>query len=142
MPDFTQDIDSAGTFSRIIPGEMVMDEVTKHAFAARRMDYVTRMFDSYCEWKNSVQTEENETFKKVSIFNSNPYQLLPGNACIKDANDYCITYYSNVKDSPWPVKDVPLSTDITQLSYEAGYGKLTAGHLDISKGSKKFGTLG
>ena len=145
MPDFTQDLDSSspGTLTRIIPGEMLLDEITKHAFAARRMDYVTRMFDYFCEWKNSAQTEENETFKKVSIFNSDPYELTKDGApCILDENDYCLYSFYNVRDSPWPVNDVPLSTDITQLSYEFGYGKLSAGHLDISKGSKNFGTLG
>ena len=93
LPDFTQDLDSSnpGTLTRVIPGQMLLDEITKHAFAARRMDYVTRMSDIFCEWKNSVQTEENETFKKVSIFNSNPYELTKDGGCVKkDEYDNCV----------------------------------------------------
>lgn len=35
-----------------------------------------------------------------------------------------------------------LSFDITQLTYDFGYGKLSAGHLDVAKGKKRFGVLG
>lgn len=32
--------------------------------------------------------------------------------------------------------------DLSDFTYTHGYGKLTAGHLDIAKGAKSFGTFG
>ena len=35
-----------------------------------------------------------------------------------------------------------LSFDITEYTYDFGYGKLSAGMIDVAKGAKKFGVLG
>lgn len=35
-----------------------------------------------------------------------------------------------------------LSNDITEFTYAFGYGKLSAGMLDVAMGTKKFGVLG
>lgn len=39
------------------------------------MSHVKNAWDFYCTWKNEAQTKEMETFKKVSLFNSDPSEL-------------------------------------------------------------------
>ena len=95
-------------------------------------------------------TEENETLKKVSLFNSDPYDLDKDNVYIQGntvTNEWGyesieqINLYE-VDESPWTVGDIT-PYDLTSLSYAFGYGSLSAGHYDpAEKGVKYFGTLG
>ena len=145
LPDFIQDLDSSnpGTLTRTIPGQMVWSEYMEHVNAVKRMNYVRWSSDIFCDWKNEWQTQEYETMRKVSLFNSNPPAFDKDYASEIDLGNGNYLYLAGVRDSPWPFIDQkPLSVDITQLSYNFGYGKLSAGHLDISKGKKSFGTLG
>jgi len=40
-------------------------------------------------------------------------------------------YTGEVKEYPWSLDDLPVTIDMTKYTYEFGYGKLSAGHLDI-----------
>jgi hypothetical protein len=52
--------------------------------------------------------------------------------------EYESYYYKNV----YPIVMPDLSFDITKFTYAFGYGKFSAGMIDIAKGKKKFGVLG
>jgi hypothetical protein len=65
---------------------------------------------------------------KTSLFFGNPYGLS--------------SYYDYSYDEVYPIGMPDLSFDLTELTYEFGYGKLSAGMLDVAMGTKKFGVLG
>lgn len=100
------------------------------------------MFDAYCEWKNAWQTEENETMMKVSLFNSNPDEYDKDYADNFQTEDGNWVNLYDVNEYPWNVKNIYQGIDLSQYTYDFGYGKLSAGHLDFSKNAKNFGTLG
>ena len=67
---------------------------------------------------------------KTSLFYGNPYEF---RSYYSETGYFTDQYAIGVPD---------LSSEITDLTYAFGYGKLSAGMLDIAKGTKKFGVLG
>ena len=133
LPDFKMDLDtsSPGTLVRTIPGKVIMDELGDKYAEHFRMSKANTWYKEYCHWWNLDQTEEYQTAQKASLFSSSSGSFY----------NYNYTAY-NEFNNVYPITIHDLSFDITSLTYDFGYGKLSAGHIDPAKGKKQFGVLG
>lgn len=133
LPDLIEDLDSSnpGTLTRTIPGKLIFDQVKDRQFSVIRMSHIKNQFDIYCNWKNSWQTEETETMRKASLLNKDPAIYDPNSYMGVDIGENQWFIPSEVQEYPWSIDDIPIDIDMTKYTYEFGYGKLSAGHLDI-----------